>query len=158
MLQICVFVLCPFSEIFLFSGNYQSSYGPKWKSPITRYSGRLLVRGQALNGWGLLQEKPQMSKKEIEDLLKKGAYGAIMDDDTAGDDFCEEDIDQILKRRTQIIQIEAEEKGSTFAKVTQHTWQGLTTLLEFWKWNQGCRTWWLFAVFLMTGSNAVPYI
>ncbi|ESO96318.1 hypothetical protein LOTGIDRAFT_144072, partial [Lottia gigantea] len=60
----------------------------------------------------------QLSKKEVEELLKKGAYGALMDDDTAGDDFCEEDIDQILKRRTQVIQIESEGKGSTFAKAS----------------------------------------
>ncbi len=58
-----------------------------------------------------------MSKKDIEDLLKKGAYGALMEDDKAGDEFCEEDIDQILQRRTQIIHIESEGKGSTFAKV-----------------------------------------
>ena len=44
----------------------------------------------------------QMTKKEIEDLLKKGAYGALMEDDNAGDKFCEEDIDQILLRRTQV--------------------------------------------------------
>ena len=31
--------------------------------------------------------------------------------------FCEEDIDQILERRTQVIQIESQGKGSTFAKV-----------------------------------------
>ena len=43
-----------------------------------------------------------LTKKEIEDLLKKGAYGAIMDDDNAGDKFCEEDIDVILSRRTQV--------------------------------------------------------
>ena len=30
----------------------------------------------------------QLTKKEIEDLLKKGAYGALMDDDNAGDKFC----------------------------------------------------------------------
>ena len=41
-----------------------------------------------------------------------------MEDDTAGDEFCEEDIDQILQRRTQVITIEAEEKGSTFAKAS----------------------------------------
>lgn len=40
-----------------------------------------------------------------------------MEDDNAGDDFCEEDIDQILQRRTQVIQIESEGKGSTFSKV-----------------------------------------
>lgn len=59
----------------------------------------------------------QLSKKEIEDLLKKGAYGALMDDDNAGDKFCEEDIDQILLRRTQVITLE-NEKGSTFSKAT----------------------------------------
>ena len=26
-------------------------------------------------------QPPQLSKKEIEDLLKKGAYGALMDED-----------------------------------------------------------------------------
>ncbi|CAD6998899.1 unnamed protein product [Ceratitis capitata] len=59
----------------------------------------------------------QMSKKEIEDLLRKGAYGAVMDDDNAGDKFCEEDIDSILKRRTQVITMESE-KGSTFSKAS----------------------------------------
>ena len=38
--------------------------------------------------------------------------------------FCEEDIDQILERRTQVIQIESQGKGSTFAKVIP---QGLIT-------------------------------
>lgn len=61
--------------------------------------------------------KQQLTKKEIEDLLKKGAYGAIMDEDNAGDKFCEEDIDQILERRTQIITLESE-KGSTFSKAS----------------------------------------
>lgn len=59
-----------------------------------------------------------MTKKEIEELLRKGAYGALMDDDKAGDEFCEEDIDQILQQRTKVIQIESEGKGSTFAKVS----------------------------------------
>lgn len=60
----------------------------------------------------------QLSKKEIEDLLRKGAYGALMDDDNAGDKFCEEDIDQILQRRTTKIIIESEGKGSTFSKAS----------------------------------------
>ena len=59
----------------------------------------------------------QLSKKDIEELLKKGAYGAIMDEDNVADQFCEEDIDQILQRRTQVIKIESEGKGSTFSKV-----------------------------------------
>lgn len=59
-----------------------------------------------------------MSKKEVEELLKKGAYGAVMENDEDANNFCEEDIDQILQRRTQIVQIEGEGKGSTFAKAS----------------------------------------
>uniref|UniRef100_A0A4W3JV47 Chromodomain helicase DNA binding protein 9 n=1 Tax=Callorhinchus milii TaxID=7868 RepID=A0A4W3JV47_CALMI len=60
----------------------------------------------------------QMSKKEIEDLLRRGAYGAIMDEEDEGSKFCEEDIDQILMRRTKTITIESEGRGSTFAKAS----------------------------------------
>ncbi|KAF3856943.1 hypothetical protein F7725_017666 [Dissostichus mawsoni] len=45
----------------------------------------------------------QFSKKEIEDLLRKGAYAAIMDENDEGNRFCEEDIDQILQRRATTI-------------------------------------------------------
>ncbi|BHF69630.1 choline dehydrogenase 7 [Sparganum proliferum] len=60
----------------------------------------------------------QLGKKEVEDLLKKGAYGALMEDDKAGDEFCEEDIDQILQSRSHVIQLEQGEKNSTFSKAT----------------------------------------
>lgn len=40
-----------------------------------------------------------------------------MDDDKAGDDFCEEDIDQILQSRAHVVQLEQGEKNSTFSKV-----------------------------------------
>jgi len=63
----------------------------------------------------------QLSKKEIEDLLKKGAYGALMEDDAVADKFCEEDIDKILQQRTTVIQIEGGEKGSTFSKASFQT-------------------------------------
>ncbi|KAJ4942728.1 hypothetical protein JOQ06_005244 [Pogonophryne albipinna] len=45
----------------------------------------------------------QFSKKEIEDLLRKGAYAAIMDENDEGNRVCEEDIDQILQRRATTI-------------------------------------------------------
>ncbi|KAI9491153.1 SNF2 family N-terminal domain-containing protein [Zychaea mexicana] len=61
--------------------------------------------------------KNELSKKEIEDLLKKGAYGAMLDDE-ASTKFCEEDIDQILERRTTVIRHEGNEKGSVFSKAT----------------------------------------
>lgn len=40
-----------------------------------------------------------------------------MEDDNCGDDFCEEDINQILSRRTTVIQHESE-KGSSFSKAS----------------------------------------
>jgi len=67
------------------------------------------------------QQSMQLSKKEIEDLLKKGAYGALMEDDKAADKFCEEDIDKILQQRATVIQIEGGEKGSTFSKASFQT-------------------------------------
>lgn len=73
---------------------------------------------QSMNAQKNVGNETQLTKKEIEDLLRKGAYGALMDDDNAGDKFCEEDIDQILQRRTQKIIIESEGKGSTFSKAT----------------------------------------
>ncbi|KAI8364631.1 SNF2 family N-terminal domain-containing protein [Radiomyces spectabilis] len=61
--------------------------------------------------------KNEMNRKEIEDLLKKGAYGAMLDEE-ASTKFCEEDIDQILERRTTVIRHEGNEKGSVFSKAT----------------------------------------
>lgn len=66
----------------------------------------------------MLHQIQQFSKKEIEDLLRKGAYAAIMDEGDEGSRFCEEDIDQILQRRATTITIESEGKGSTFSKVS----------------------------------------
>ncbi|KAI4881108.1 hypothetical protein NFI96_020418 [Prochilodus magdalenae] len=73
-------------------------------------------RDNSLGGGGQIQQ--QLSKKEIEDLLRRGAYGALMDEEDEGAKFCEEDIDQILQRRTKTITIESEGRGSTFAKAS----------------------------------------
>ncbi|XP_060897715.1 chromodomain-helicase-DNA-binding protein 6 isoform X2 [Labrus mixtus] len=73
---------------------------------------------QDINRKGSLNGVQQLSKLELEDLLKKGAYGALMDEEDEGSKFCEEDIDQILQRRTQTITIQTEGKGSTFAKAS----------------------------------------
>ncbi|XP_075316313.1 uncharacterized protein chd6 isoform X3 [Odontesthes bonariensis] len=73
---------------------------------------------QDINRKGSLNGVQQLSKLEVEDLLKKGAYGALMDEEDEGSKFCEEDIDQILQRRTQTITIQTEGKGSTFAKAS----------------------------------------
>ena len=45
--------------------------------------------------------------------------------------FCEEDIDQILERRTQVIQIESQGKGSTFAKVKKRLFSSKFYKLSF---------------------------
>ncbi|XP_076856036.1 chromodomain-helicase-DNA-binding protein 9 isoform X2 [Brachyhypopomus gauderio] len=74
-------------------------------------------RDNSLGGGGQ-QIQQQLSKKEIEDLLRRGAYGALMDEEDEGAKFCEEDIDQILQRRTKTITIESEGRGSTFAKAS----------------------------------------
>lgn len=78
------------------------------------------MRELDINVYVCVTQVQQLSKKEIEDLLRKGAYGALMDEEDEGSKFCEEDIDQILQRRTQTITIETEGKGSTFAKVHAH--------------------------------------
>ncbi len=76
-----------------------------------------LTRTLLSNYCAVLFQVQQLSKLEVEDLLRKGAYGALMDEEDEGSKFCEEDIDQILQRRTQTITIQSEGKGSTFAKV-----------------------------------------
>ncbi|XP_074461701.1 chromodomain-helicase-DNA-binding protein 6 isoform X8 [Larus michahellis] len=73
---------------------------------------------QDINRKGSTNGVQQLSKMEVEDLLRKGAYGALMDEEDEGSKFCEEDIDQILQRRTQTITIQSEGKGSTFAKAS----------------------------------------
>lgn len=55
--------------------------------------------------------------KEIDELLKRGAYDVFRDDDTAGEQFCELDIDQILQRSTQIVQY-TEQAQSSFSKAS----------------------------------------
>ncbi|KAF7684488.1 Chromodomain-helicase-DNA-binding protein 8 [Astathelohania contejeani] len=52
----------------------------------------------------------------IEILLRKGAYGVLMENDEACEKFCEEDIDQILERRTRVIR--HEDSGNAFSKAT----------------------------------------
>ncbi|RCI00137.1 hypothetical protein CU097_010915 [Rhizopus azygosporus] len=66
---------------------------------------------------GNANKNAELNRQEIEDLLKKGAYGAMLNDEESAK-FCEEDIDQILERRTKVIRHEGNEKGSVFSKAT----------------------------------------
>lgn len=55
--------------------------------------------------------------KEIDELLKRGAYDVFRDDDAAGEQFCELDIDQILQRSSQIVQY-TQQAQSSFSKAS----------------------------------------
>jgi len=70
---------------------------------------------------------PQMSKAQVEDLLKRGAYGILMENDDDGVRFMDEDIDSILARRTTVIRHDAkggesrsamDGSGSIFSKAS----------------------------------------
>ncbi|KAJ3053100.1 choline dehydrogenase 7 [Rhizophlyctis rosea] len=88
------------------------------KAILQRMDAQNLGSGVSLDTTDPSKPPSSLSKTEIEELLKKGAYGAFMDDD-ASKEFCEEDIDRILERRTQVIRHDAsEEKSSIFSKAS----------------------------------------
>ncbi|KAM0672275.1 hypothetical protein OCOL_000491 [Ordospora colligata] len=65
------------------------------------------------------EQKSEKTKKKdaIEVLLRKGAYGVLMEtDDASSRKFCEEDIDQILERRTKIVK--HSDGGNVFSKAS----------------------------------------
>ena len=73
---------------------------------------------QSVNN-GLKENTGQLSKLEVEDLLRRGAYGAILDEDDNAAKFCNEDIEVILERRTQVVTIDTVGPNtSTFAKAS----------------------------------------
>eukprot|EP00698_Gefionella_okellyi_P020055 TRINITY_DN6248_c0_g1_i1.p1 TRINITY_DN6248_c0_g1~~TRINITY_DN6248_c0_g1_i1.p1 ORF type:complete len:1850 (-),score=436.56 TRINITY_DN6248_c0_g1_i1:95-5080(-) len=81
---------------------------------------------QAVLGSKQLQESddvPQMDKAAIDNLLKRGAYDLLKDDnDEASKKFFEEDIDQILERRAKTVVSKVNETAgeptSTFSKAS----------------------------------------
>ncbi|KAJ3044119.1 choline dehydrogenase 7 [Rhizophlyctis rosea] len=88
------------------------------KAILQRMDAQNLGSGVSLDTTDPSKPPSSLSKAEIEELLKKGAYGAFMDDD-ASKEFCEEDIDRILERRTQVIRHDStEEKSSIFSKAS----------------------------------------
>ncbi|RLN74945.1 hypothetical protein BBJ28_00017162, partial [Nothophytophthora sp. Chile5] len=70
---------------------------------------------------GSKKRKDKMAKaqesKEIDELLKRGAYDVFRDDDNAGEQFCAADIEQILKRSSQVVQY-AQQAQSSFSKAS----------------------------------------
>ena len=73
---------------------------------------------QSVNN-GESEGSAQLSKAEVEQLLRLGAYGAILDEDETAAKFCNEDIEDILKRRTRVVTIDTlGNNNSTFAKAS----------------------------------------
>lgn len=68
----------------------------------------------------ILQKNTKGVKKKeyIESLLKKGAWGVLMENDDAAQKFCEEDIDIMLQRRTQIIRHDQEAGQNVFSRAS----------------------------------------
>lgn len=63
--------------------------------------------GSSLSGLSGGQTAAEKAK-EIEELLRLGAYGVLSEDDSAARQFCEADIDQILNTRTHVIKHQAD--------------------------------------------------
>ena len=61
----------------------------------------------------------RMNPKEVEEMLRNGVTDIFNDDDTECDNFCAEDIDQILERRAKLYKPDVISGGeSIFAKAT----------------------------------------
>jgi hypothetical protein len=69
---------------------------------LDRASRKVGLDHALLDGGEIAQSHP-MAGREIERLLRFGAYDITRDDDTEIDSFCQEDIEQILERRTKDI-------------------------------------------------------
>lgn len=73
-----------------------------------------------------------MSAEEIEEILRKGVYGAFDDDNTEIEKFCEADIDQILENRSIVRKQDVVSGGeSKFSKATFETAENETNK-DFW--------------------------
>ncbi|EKE38751.1 hypothetical protein ENUP19_0038G0006 [Entamoeba nuttalli] len=66
------------------------------------------------------KESEKLSKEDITSLLKYGAYGLLKDDDDKDNNFCEEDIDQIMEKRTSKVVWKGDQvaASSSFSKAT----------------------------------------
>lgn len=79
------------------------------------------------------ENQQQLTRTEIEDLLRKGAYGAVMDENDEGNKFNEEDIDTILQRRTQTIKLEVRSLLAcyiVFKRIYKHIYIQFNSSLE----------------------------
>jgi superfamily II DNA or RNA helicase len=68
-------------------------------------------------------DRPRLSNKEVDQLLRHGAYHVFQDDDKAADEFTAANIDELLQRTKKVVWEEGGEvpeghQSSTFSKAT----------------------------------------
>ena len=56
--------------------------------------------------------------KEIDELLKRGAYDVFREDDNDANQFMEADIDSILQRSSHVVQYAQDQARSSFSKAS----------------------------------------
>jgi len=80
-----------------------------------RASKKLGLEQAVLGTFGQEDEDGKPTTQEMEQLLKKGAY-ALMDEDDEGKQFCEDDIESILAKRTRTRVVEGAKTSSWLNK------------------------------------------
>lgn len=63
------------------------------------------------------KESAREKKGRVESLLRKGAYGVLMEADDVNEKFCEEEIEAILEGRTRVVRHE-DQSGNIFSKAS----------------------------------------
>jgi len=76
-------------------GTYESEM-------FERASKKLALDHIVLDGKDYESDGGDLNGKEIEKILRNGIYSILKEDDTETDNFCSQDIDQILERRSKV--------------------------------------------------------
>ena len=81
-----------------------------------RASKKLGLEQAVLGTFGAEDDDGKPTAKEMEQLLKKGAYALFDDDDETGKEFCADDIESILAKRTRTRVVEGAKTASWLNK------------------------------------------
>lgn len=81
-----------------------------------RASKKLGLEQAVLGTFGAEDDDGKPTAKEMEQLLKKGAYALVDDDDEIGKEFCADDIESILAKRTRTRVVEGAKTASWLNK------------------------------------------
>ena len=100
---------------------------------LDRASKKLGLDHAILDGGQINPKQRPMAAKEIEKLLRSGVYDMVNDDDTEIENFCSENIDQILQSRTTSFKTNVASGNSVFSKAKFETDTDDATSQDFWK-------------------------